>query len=80
MPFRITCTDHQLETSELFSLASAAPGIVTVTGGTVWLSSGDGEDLIIGIGDCASAASDGAWISGTIAGPPACRNSITLAD
>lgn len=48
----IPCTRH-LEPTQIAMLSEAAPALLTVTDGTLWLTRGDGEDVILAAGDCA---------------------------
>lgn len=47
----IPCTRH-LEPTQIFTLAEAAPALVTVMDGTLWLTGGDDVDIILAVGDC----------------------------
>lgn len=46
------CT-RRLEPTQILMLSEAAPALLTVTDGTLWLTRGDGEDTILAAGDCA---------------------------
>lgn len=47
------CTWH-LEPTQILTLWEAAPALLTVTDGTLWLTRSDGEeDIILVAGDCA---------------------------
>jgi hypothetical protein len=46
------CT-RRLEPMQIVMLSEAAPAFLTVTDGRLWLTRGDGEDVILAAGDCA---------------------------
>ena len=46
------CARYHLDEGQILLLAAAAPGQLTVTDGTVWLTREDGEDITLRIGDC----------------------------
>lgn len=48
----IPCTRY-LEPTQITMLSEAAPALLTVTDGTLWLTRGDGEEVILAAGDCA---------------------------
>lgn len=43
---------RQLQPTQILSLAESAPALLTVVDGMVWLTHGDGEDVILAAGDC----------------------------
>jgi hypothetical protein len=50
---------RRLEPTQIFTLAAAAPGLVSVTDGTLWLTRGDDVDIILAIGGCAEIEAGG---------------------
>jgi hypothetical protein len=50
---------RRLEPKQVFTLAEAAPGLVSVTDGTIWLTRGDDVDIILAIGGCAEIEAAG---------------------
>lgn len=62
-------TTHHLKPFDLLLLASAAPGVISVTGGNVWLTGGDGVDVFLSAGDTASFDDGQTPIASCLGGP-----------
>lgn len=43
---------HRLEPTQIFQLAEAVRGLLTVTDGTLWLTRGDDVDIILELSGC----------------------------
>lgn len=52
-------------------LSEAAPGLLTITDGTLWLTRGEGEDIILAAGDCAEIDASATPVSGALERTPA---------
>ena len=44
---------YRIEPMQILTLAESAPALLTVTDCTLWLTRGDGEDIVLAAGDCA---------------------------
>jgi hypothetical protein len=44
--------DRHREPTQIFTFAEAAPGLVSASGGTLWLTRGDDVDIILAITGC----------------------------
>lgn len=64
-----TFSTHCLEPTQVFAFAESAPALLTVVNGTLWLTRGDGEDIILAVGDCASIEKTDALIASALQGP-----------
>ena len=57
-----------LQPMPVFSLVESAPALLTVVDGTVWLTDGDGEDIILAVGDCIEIDDERTGMSGALRG------------
>lgn len=62
----------RLDAGEILRLEAAAPGLITVMDGKVWLTRGDGEDIILGCGDSATFAQGNVPVMSALDGPASC--------
>jgi hypothetical protein len=59
---------RQLHPTQVLSLAESAPALLTVVDGIVWLTDGDGEDIILAAGDCIELDDDSTPIASALRG------------
>jgi hypothetical protein len=62
----------RLNTGEILRLEAAAPGLITVMDGKVWLTRDDGEDIILGCGDSPTFAEGNVPVMSALDSPAFC--------